>query len=66
MEVRDNGQGFDDKMINQDPSRLNLGLLGMAERAALIGGTFQVQSKPGAGTLIRISVPLRMQENDHA
>jgi signal transduction histidine kinase len=66
MEVRDNGQGFDDKMINRDPSRLNLGLLGMSERAALIGGTFLVESKPGAGTLIRISVPLRMQETGHA
>jgi len=65
MDIRDNGQGFDDNKLNQDQSKLNLGLLGMAERAALIGGTFQVQSKPGAGTLVEICVPLSLQENRH-
>jgi signal transduction histidine kinase len=66
MGIRDNGQGFDDKMLSQDPSQRNLGLLGMAERAALIGGTFQVQSKPGTGTLVQICVPLSLSENGHA
>jgi signal transduction histidine kinase len=66
MDIRDNGQGFDDNMLSQDPARLNLGLLGMAERAALIGGTCQVQSKPGAGTLVQVCVPLSVQENKHA
>jgi signal transduction histidine kinase len=66
MDIRDNGQGFDDKMLSQDPSQRNLGLLGMAERAALIGGTCEVHSRPGAGTLVQISVPLSPQEDGHA
>lgn len=66
IEVRDNGQGFDDKLVNLDSRHPKLGLLGMAERAALIGGTFQVQSKPGTGTLIQIGVPLPIQENERA
>ena len=66
MEVRDNGQGFDEKLVNLDSRHPKLGLLGMAERAALIGGTFQVQSKPGAGTCIQIGVPLKIQENERA
>jgi signal transduction histidine kinase len=66
MDIRDNGQGFDDKLLSQDPSQRNLGLLGMAERAALIGGSCEVHSKPGAGTLVQICVPLSHKENGHA
>jgi signal transduction histidine kinase len=66
IEVRDNGQGFDYKLVNLDSRHPKLGLLGMAERAALIGGTFEVKSKPGAGTLIQIGVPIQVQENEYA
>jgi signal transduction histidine kinase len=66
MDIRDNGQGFDDQKLNQDTSRLNLGLMGMAERAALIGGTCEVHSRPGAGTLVQARVPLAVKENGHA
>lgn len=66
LEVQDNGQGFDDKMMNQDPRRPNLGLLGMIERATLIGGTCQIKSRPGAGTLIQVYVPLPIQESARA
>lgn len=53
LEVRDNGVGFDP---NGDfPG--HLGLRSMAERATSSGGTLTIESEPGAGTTIRISVP---------
>jgi signal transduction histidine kinase len=66
LEVLDNGQGFDEQMINLDLRHPNLGLLGMVERAALIGGTCQVHSKPGGGTKVLVQAPLKIQESDHA
>ncbi len=35
-----------------------LGLAGMRERAAMVGGVVEIESEPGAGTHIRVSVPL--------
>jgi len=47
--VEDDGVGFD----SDDPVRARgIGLLGMQERASLIGATLQVESKPGEGTAI--------------
>lgn len=58
-EVEDDGCGFDAEL---DPDvrhpRRGLGLIGMRERMGLIGGTLQVRSRPGAGTLVRATVPL--------
>jgi len=66
LEVRDNGQGFNEQIINTDLRHPKLGLLGMVERAALIGGTCHVHSKPGGGTLVLVQAPLQIQEGDHA
>ncbi len=51
----DDGIGFDTQIIGTD--KRNLGLLGMRERTSLLGGTFQLHSKPGEGTRIRIEIP---------
>lgn len=54
MEIRDNGVGFSaDK-----PSAYSLGLIGIAERARLLGGTAQIDSAPGRGTVVRVRLPL--------
>ncbi|HTB16654.1 MAG TPA: sensor histidine kinase [Bryobacteraceae bacterium] len=51
--VQDDGSGF-------DPGRVRgLGLLGMEERARHLGGTFQIDSSPGRGTLLRVTLPRR-------
>ena len=50
--VDDDGCGFD----MQRHSR-GLGLLGASERAAALGGSLQVDSQPGAGTRLRMSLP---------
>ncbi len=57
--VRDDGCGFDMNRIRviQSSSRPSLGLAGMQERAALLGGTVAVQSRPGQGTLVEAFVP---------
>jgi len=53
--AEDDGIGFDTRIIGTD--KRNLGLLGMRERTSLLGGTFQLRSKPGQGTRIRIEIP---------
>src|SRR6266498_1819996 len=51
INVRDNGVGFDlDRVGQQHRSRPLLGLVGMEERAALLGGTVSIQSRPSYGT----------------
>jgi signal transduction histidine kinase len=53
--VEDDGPGFDpDEAANAD----RLGLLGMRERAALVGGTLEIESAPGSGTTVYARVPL--------
>jgi signal transduction histidine kinase len=58
LTVRDNGQGF---AAPKHPFRLaqqgHYGLLGMKERAELNGGTLQIDSRPGSGTAITVSLP---------
>jgi signal transduction histidine kinase len=51
MEVDDSGIGFDPQRV---PSRGRMGLAGMRERAAEIDWCLQMESKPGAGTRIRV------------
>jgi signal transduction histidine kinase len=55
LSVRDDGQGF---QVDALPLELRFGLLGMRERAELLGGRFQLESTPGSGTGIRVSIPL--------
>jgi signal transduction histidine kinase len=60
--VRDNGQGFDlDTVKQRRASRPSLGLAGMEERAALLGGTVQVHSRPGYGTEVEATIPHRVE-----
>ena len=35
-----------------------LGLIGMQERATIVGGALEIESEPGMGTLIRMEIPL--------
>jgi signal transduction histidine kinase len=54
LTIADNGKGFD---INGIGERKTLGLLGMKERAFMIGGKLDINSKPGEGTTVSIKVP---------
>jgi signal transduction histidine kinase len=61
VSIRDDGSGFDLERLRrtQSSGRPPLGLAGMQERAALLGGAVTVQSEPGQGTLIEAFVPYR-------
>lgn len=59
IEVEDDGKGFDVEAIRRQADKaVGLGLLGMEERIALLGGRFQIESNPGGGTRLVIEVPL--------
>ncbi|MGB7588654.1 MAG: HAMP domain-containing protein [Solirubrobacterales bacterium] len=55
LEVKDDGAGFDAEQARVAPS--SVGLIGMRERAQLIGGVLAVRSKPGEGTQLSVTVP---------
>jgi len=58
--VADDGRGFAVEAAKARPIA-SVGLFGMAERIALVGGSLDIDSSPGAGTRIRASVPLRAE-----
>jgi len=54
--IVDSGVGFEASFTN-----LGLGLQSMRERVALVNGAFLIESNPGSGTRIVVSVPLRVE-----
>jgi signal transduction histidine kinase len=55
--VSDGGAGFDPREL--DPEG-HVGLEGMRERVEILGGSFQLRSAPGQGTVIRVSLPMQL------
>jgi two-component system NarL family sensor kinase len=55
LTVQDDGKGFPEGTASSG----RFGLVGMRERARLLGGSFQIESSPGAGTRVTVEVPLR-------
>jgi PAS domain S-box-containing protein len=53
LTIRDDGAGF----VPDDGRRTGIGLIGMRERAQILGGQFSVTTAPGEGTLVEIHVP---------
>ena len=57
--VSDDGEGFDVTRARDRARRgLSFGLLGMEERASLVGGVVSLTSAVGRGTEVRASIPL--------
>jgi len=61
LNVSDNGCGFDPAAAG---TRDSYGLLGMSERARLIGASLQIDSAPGSGTVVSISIPVENGRED--
>lgn len=57
--VEDDGRGFDPD--EGERAGGGLGILGMTERAALVGGRVSVESAPGEGTTVRVEIPASEQ-----
>jgi PAS domain S-box-containing protein len=55
LRVRDDGRGFS---VNEARKGKSYGLLGLRERTYLLGGEVRIDSEPGKGTTIEVSVPL--------
>lgn len=57
--VEDNGRGFPANYDeNGNSPALRLGLLGIRERLALVGGTLEIESSPGRGTTVFVRIPI--------
>lgn len=61
LTVRDDGTGFDPAGASD-----GFGLLGMRERARALGGTLDVQTGAGAGTTVRLGLPLEARTREKA
>jgi two-component system sensor histidine kinase DegS len=60
MIITDNGKGFLTSRLTENLAKEGkLGVLGMEERARLIGGNIQIKSEPGKGTIVIAKVPLQ-------
>jgi signal transduction histidine kinase len=58
LNVQDDGSGFDPQRVR------GLGLLGMEERVRHLGGKFEIDSRPGRGTLLHIALPFASLNGD--
>jgi signal transduction histidine kinase len=59
--ISDDGKGFlppDAKNLQQPDGTAHLGIRGMNERAALLGGSLLIKSEPGEGTLVCLEIPI--------
>lgn len=54
--ISDNGKGFDSRPGRRQAA--SSGLVGMRERAATVGGTLKIDSKPGVGTTVTLTLPM--------
>lgn len=61
LEVRDEGRGFDAPNFDQlavDEHEEHIGLRGMRDRVAILGGHFEIHSRPGVGTRVFVKLPI--------
>jgi PAS domain S-box-containing protein len=63
LRIQDDGRGFELKpSLAQSRARGGIGLTNIKERAVSLGGTFEIKSTPGKGTLIVVRIPLEQPE----
>lgn len=58
LTIRDNGRGFDPGAVTPTVAGDGFGLMGMTERARMMGGDLKIESAPGRGTTVTILVPV--------
>jgi two-component system sensor histidine kinase DegS len=65
VRIADNGVGFDvEKVQAQYVERGSFGMMNMEERTELIGGRLSLQSQPGKGTVVTVTVPLDTSDKE--
>jgi len=55
--IEDDGTGFDERSVVASPQGVHMGLFGIRERVAALGGRLEVASAAGRGTTLRVSLP---------
>jgi two-component system sensor histidine kinase UhpB len=55
LTIKDDGVGFD---LDEAAAKKTLGLVGMRERSAMMGGNYTINSSPGNGTTVVVNVPI--------
>ena len=66
LSIQDDGRGFDvGRALAGEDGRAAWGLLGIHERASLVGGTADLLSNPGEGTTVHVSIPHPFREVEH-
>ena len=55
LQIQDDGKGMD---IDNDLKKKSFGLLGIKERAFVMGGQYELKSEPGKGTRLLVSIPV--------
>jgi signal transduction histidine kinase len=63
--IRDDGVGFDVAATLASPDRRGLGLIGVRDRLASVGGKLAIRSAPGGGTELLAIVPVEGSRGDH-
>lgn len=58
LEISDDGRGFSLGAQGLEKNRRRLGLLGMRERIEMVGGRFEIKSRRGKGSTVRVTIPL--------
>jgi two-component system, NarL family, sensor histidine kinase UhpB len=62
--IEDNGRGFAvERTLSPESGKHGFGLVGIPERVRLLGGVYDIQSAPGQGTTI--SITLAIEDNEH-
>lgn len=58
--IKDDGKGFEPDSVKRNRRKIGFGLIGMSERAKLLGGQTIIESAKGAGTKVSIILPLNV------
>jgi signal transduction histidine kinase len=58
LQIVDDGVGFEvERALAKAAQRGRLGLVGIAERVRMVGGTFEIESSPGSPTTLKLTLP---------
>lgn len=63
LRIEDDGVGFNPLEVISKPDGRRLGIVGMQERAEMLGGTLEVHSEPGVGTFLQVHIPCEALES---
>jgi signal transduction histidine kinase len=62
VEVKDDGNGFDTRLVDERSVNIESGsgLFNMHERSEYVNGNLKIETGPGKGTTVRLTVPIRI------